>query len=107
MIQSISNARSKISREVGRKRYRERVAAGAHLPTPWLFEPTKRPDDRTDGWLQKSQNPRGRDETSWAMTTHLKTDLFRGGGSQSDHVTVSGIIVGCGLGVYGTECAHL
>ena len=22
------------------------VAAGAHLPTPWLFEPAKRPDDR-------------------------------------------------------------
>ena len=26
----------------------KRVAAGAHLPTPWLFEPTKRPDDRAD-----------------------------------------------------------
>ena len=24
------------------------VAAGAHLPTPWLFEPAKRPDDRAD-----------------------------------------------------------
>ena len=24
------------------------VAAGAHLPTHWLFEPAKRPDDRTD-----------------------------------------------------------
>ena len=23
----------------------ERVSAGAHLPTPWLFEPAKRPDD--------------------------------------------------------------
>ena len=23
----------------------KRVAAGAHLPTPWLFEPAKRPDD--------------------------------------------------------------
>ena len=22
----------------------KRVAAGAHLPTPWLFEPAKRPD---------------------------------------------------------------
>ena len=36
----------------GRKKVRlgehatERVAAGAHLPTPWLFEPAKRPDDR-------------------------------------------------------------
>ena len=26
----------------------KRVAAAAHLPTPWLFEPTKRPDDRAD-----------------------------------------------------------
>ena len=24
----------------------KRVAAGAYLPTPWLFEPAKRPDDR-------------------------------------------------------------
>ena len=23
----------------------KRVAAGAHLPYPWLFEPAKRPDD--------------------------------------------------------------
>ena len=26
----------------------ERVAAGAHTPTPWLFEPAKRPDDRPE-----------------------------------------------------------
>ena len=26
----------------------KRVAAGALLPTPWLFEPAKRPDDRAD-----------------------------------------------------------
>ena len=26
----------------------KRVAAGAHLPTPWLFEPGKCPDDRDD-----------------------------------------------------------
>ena len=26
----------------------KRVAAGAHLPTLWLFEPGKRPDDRAD-----------------------------------------------------------
>ena len=29
----------------------KRVAAGAHLPTPWLFEPAKRPDDRADNFL--------------------------------------------------------
>ena len=26
----------------------KRVAAGAHLPTPWVLEPAKRPDDRAD-----------------------------------------------------------
>ena len=26
----------------------KRVAARAHLPTPWLFERAKRPDDRAD-----------------------------------------------------------
>ena len=26
----------------------KRVAAWAHLPTSWLFEPAKRPDDRAD-----------------------------------------------------------
>ena len=30
----------------------KRVAAGAHLPTLWLFEPTKRPDDRADYCLE-------------------------------------------------------
>ena len=35
----------------------KRVAAGAHLPTAWLFEPAKRPDDRADyclDFLQKT-----------------------------------------------------
>ena len=32
----------------------KRVAAGAHLPTPWLFEPAKRPDDRADYCLDCS-----------------------------------------------------
>ena len=26
----------------------KRVVTGAHLPTPWLLEPAKRPDDRAD-----------------------------------------------------------
>ena len=26
----------------------KRVAAGAHVPAPWLFEPAKRPDDGAD-----------------------------------------------------------
>ena len=39
----------------------KRIAAGAHLPTSWIFDPTKRPDDRTnyclgintDDWRKK------------------------------------------------------
>ena len=31
----------------------KRVAAGAHLPTPWLFEPAKRPDDTADYRIHK------------------------------------------------------
>ena len=27
----------------------KRVAAGAHLPTPWLFEPAKRPNELLPG----------------------------------------------------------
>ena len=39
--------------EIGKKGKLEayamkRVAAGAHLPTPWVFEPAKHPDDRAD-----------------------------------------------------------
>ena len=33
----------------------KRVAAGTHLPTPWLFEPAKRPDDRADYYLEISR----------------------------------------------------
>ena len=29
----------------------KRVAAGAHLPTPWLFVPAKRSDDIADYYL--------------------------------------------------------
>ena len=32
----------------------ERVAAGAHPPTTWLFEPAKRPDDTADYCLDCS-----------------------------------------------------
>ena len=35
----------------------KRVAAGAHLPTPWLFEPEKRADDRVDYCLDSSFLP--------------------------------------------------
>ena len=33
------------------------VAAGAHLSTPWVFEPAKRPDDRADYCLDCSFLP--------------------------------------------------
>ena len=32
----------------------QHVTAGAHLPIFWLFEPTKRPDDRADHCLDSS-----------------------------------------------------
>ena len=35
----------------------KRVAAEAHLPTPWLFEPVKRPDDRANYCLDCSFLP--------------------------------------------------
>ena len=35
----------------------KRVAAGAHLQTPWLFEPAKRPDDKADYCLNCSILP--------------------------------------------------
>ena len=35
----------------------KRVAAGAHLLNPWLFEPAKRPDDRADYCLDCSFLP--------------------------------------------------
>ena len=33
----------------------ELVAAGAHLPNPWVFELAKRPDDRADYCLNCSE----------------------------------------------------
>ena len=35
----------------------KRVAAGAHLPTPWFFETAKRLDDRADYCLDYSFLP--------------------------------------------------
>ena len=33
----------------------KRVVVGAHLLTPWIFEPAKRPDDRADYCLDNRQ----------------------------------------------------
>ena len=47
---NISNKLIQIESMIVRKKERayamKRVAAGAHLPTPWRFEPEKRPDNR-------------------------------------------------------------
>ena len=34
----------------------KRIAAGAHPPTPWLFEPAKRPDNRANNCLDSFLN---------------------------------------------------
>ena len=42
----------------------KRVAAGAHFPSPWLFVPPKRPDDRADYCQsQKSESVRIRNKS--------------------------------------------
>ena len=43
-------ARENKKKDVG-IRSMERVAAGDYLPTPFLFEPPKRPDDRADYYI--------------------------------------------------------
>ena len=35
----------------------ERIGAGAHLPTPWLFKPAKHTKDRADYYLDFSFQP--------------------------------------------------
>ena len=40
----------------------KRVAAGAHLPTPWLFETAKHPDDRADYCLDSTFLPQWKHE---------------------------------------------
>ena len=43
----------------------KRVAAGAYLPAPWVFEPAERPDDRAD------DNAERRDDTAWTAVFYL------------------------------------
>ena len=50
------NTRKLFLREVGAYAIK-RVAAGAHLPTLWLFEPAKCPDDKADYYLDCSFFP--------------------------------------------------
>ena len=35
----------------------KRVAGGAHLPTPWLFEPAKCPTNKADYFLDSRNDP--------------------------------------------------
>ena len=44
---------SRKKRKVGANAMK-RVAAGAHLPTSWLFEPAKRPIEPTTAWTAVS-----------------------------------------------------
>ena len=44
----------------------KRVAAGAHLPISWLFEPAERPDDRADYCLDCSFLRTGSFSANWA-----------------------------------------
>ena len=60
---------SLIGKESWGKRYMKRVAAGAHLPKPWLFEPAKRTDDRADYCLIGSR---------WGNLTTWKRRLNEG-----------------------------
>ena len=46
----------KMTRKVGGKRYETR-SRGPRLPTPWLFEPAERPDNRADYCLDCSFLP--------------------------------------------------
>ena len=45
----------------------KRVAAGAHLPTPWLFEPAKCPDDRADYCLDCSFLPQCKHQVPYSF----------------------------------------
>ena len=54
---SVSKASSKKKGKL-RANDMKHVATGAHLPTPWLFEPAKRPNDRTDHCLDSSFLPK-------------------------------------------------
>ena len=56
----------------------ERVAAGAHLPAPWLFEPAKRPDDRAD-WTAVS-SPSGSTGYSFLQLSGVGRALWANSG---------------------------
>ena len=61
-------------REVGAHAIK-RVAARAHLPTPWLFEPAKRPDDRADYCLGLPQTT---DRMKVVLIFICEKELFEG-----------------------------
>ena len=55
----------------------EHVAAGAHLPTLWLFERAKHPDDRADYCLERRLLP-GETTTAWRDDYCLERRLLPG-----------------------------
>ena len=65
----------KEGREVGCNTM-NRVAAGAHLPTPWLFVSAKRPDDRADYCLAAVSSPSATTEYSFLHLSGLERALW-------------------------------
>ena len=65
----------------------KRVAAGAHLRTPWLFEPAERPDDRTDYCLDCSFLPSASTRCSFLHLSGVKRALcaYSGGARPNEH----------------------
>ena len=61
----------------------ERVAAGAHLPTPWLFEPAKRPDDRADYCVNCSFLPSASTKYSFLHLSGVGRALWANSGEGS------------------------
>ena len=67
----------------------KRVAAGAHLPTPWLSEPAKRPDDRADYCLDCSSSPSGSTGYSFLHLGGVGRALWANSGEGSAQYSLS------------------
>ena len=65
----------------------KRVAAGAHLPTPWIFDPAKRPDDRADYCLNYSFLPwcKHQGRHSFLQLSGMGRALWANSGESSAH----------------------
>ena len=52
------------------------VAAGAHIPTPWLFEPAKCPDDRADYCLGEKNDSKIAPIKTFEMLSTAESDII-------------------------------